>query len=353
MTRGGKAHALRARMVAGRQRIAFADKDGKLFVLTLAGRRLQKSPTNRRHDPRLRLVARQPLARILDDRQQQRIRSLYIWSWRTATLHRSATSYFDEYTPVWDPEGNYLYYFSRRIVLAAARRNSNGTSRTDRIDRHLRGGAAQGRQTSVPAGERRSARSKATTRRTRRSPRTRRTMRRRTRRKDEDKKNENPKPISIDFDGLSGRVGAVPVAADNYSGLSAVKGHLLYIRASAVFYGRDGALKPELRIYRLEGAQGDDAGRKRRRLRAVDRRQQGHGAQGSAATSPYDARPRARTRPRRVSLEGHASRHRARGGMGDDVRRSLAALSRSSSTSPTCTATTGWRCARKYEPLLA
>ena len=59
------------------------------------------------------------------------------------------------------------------------------------------------------------------------------------------------KPITIDFDGLAGRVVRVPVSAENYGALEAIKGHLLYLRRGSSYYGRDGESKPELRIYSL------------------------------------------------------------------------------------------------------
>jgi tricorn protease len=64
-----------------------------------------------------------------------------------------------------------------------------------------------------------------------------------------------PKPgedLTIDFDGIMKRVAKVPVEADNYSGLTAKKGHLLYTAGSAYFYGRDGDRKTTLRIYSLK-----------------------------------------------------------------------------------------------------
>src|SRR5262249_35060550 len=71
-------------------------------------------------------------------------------------------------------------------------------------------------------------------------------------------------PIVIDFNGLAERVVRVPVPADNYGGLAAIKGHLLYIRRGAMYYGRDAELKRELRMYsiddRKETTLGDDVG---------------------------------------------------------------------------------------------
>lgn len=50
-------------------------------------------------------------------------------------------------------------------------------------------------------------------------------------------------PIAIDFDGLADRVEQVPVALDNYGGLSVADGHLMYARRGGSYYGR-GSDKP-------------------------------------------------------------------------------------------------------------
>ncbi len=59
-------------------------------------------------------------------------------------------------------------------------------------------------------------------------------------------------PFAIDFDGLGERLARVPVEADNYGGLSAVKGHLLYVRGAPFYYGRRPDVDNELRIFSLE-----------------------------------------------------------------------------------------------------
>jgi tricorn protease len=55
--------------------------------------------------------------------------------------------------------------------------------------------------------------------------------------------------MSIDFDGISSRVARAPLPADNYGGLSAKTGHLLYVVGGAFYYGRQGDRPAQLRIY--------------------------------------------------------------------------------------------------------
>ena len=68
----------------------------------------------------------------------------------------------------------------------------------------------------------------------------------------EKKAEDKATDLVIDFDGLAQRVARVPLEADNYNGLSAKKGHLLYAVGSAFFYGRQGDRKTSLRIYAMK-----------------------------------------------------------------------------------------------------
>ncbi len=61
-----------------------------------------------------------------------------------------------------------------------------------------------------------------------------------------------PATLTIDFDGLAARVARVPLEADNYGGLTAKKGHLLYVVGPGFYYGRQSDRKPSLRLYSLK-----------------------------------------------------------------------------------------------------
>ena len=68
--------------------------------------------------------------------------------------------------------------------------------------------------------------------------------------KDEGEKDEGF--IGIEFEGLGDRVARVPVEADNYSGLNAVEGHILYVRSGPFYYGRSSDIDSSLQIFSLE-----------------------------------------------------------------------------------------------------
>src|SRR6185369_17029526 len=70
--------------------------------------------------------------------------------------------------------------------------------------------------------------------------------------KDAAKKDEKPKALVIDFDGIAARVARVPVEAANYNGLTAKSGHLLYFVGAPFYYGRSAETKTSVRIYSMK-----------------------------------------------------------------------------------------------------
>ncbi len=96
------------------KRIAFSDKDGKLYVLTFADRKIVEiadSPRGQIRDytwsPRGNFLA-------FTMANQNQFASVYIWSATDGQLRRVTDEYFNSYNPAWDPQGNYLYFLSDR-----------------------------------------------------------------------------------------------------------------------------------------------------------------------------------------------------------------------------------------------
>ena len=134
-------------------------------------------------------------------------------------------------------------------------------------------------------------------------------------------------PIGIAFDGLQDRVMRVPVDEDNYQGLAAVDGFLLYAKTSAFFYGRSAPSPPELRGFRPERTEGGDPRHRDLRLRGERRREDGRGPRRQRV-QPLQHRDRNRV------IEEVGLHRRPRGGpgpegrVGADLRRGVAAVPR-------------------------
>jgi tricorn protease len=214
------------------KRLAFSDKDGKLYVLTIAGRKIVE-------------IADDQMGGISDYtwspngghlafsmRNQNRYRSLYIWSVTDGKLRRITDDTFKEYTPAWDQEGKYLFYMADHQfapLISTWEWNFAGNRETGIFALSLRKDVDHPfppESDEVKIGE--------------------------EEKEDEekDKKDSKKKPyIKIDFNGLAERVAAVPIESDNMYALSAIKGHLIYIKAGARFYGRESYQKPSLQIF--------------------------------------------------------------------------------------------------------
>jgi tricorn protease len=236
------------------KRLAFSDKDGNLWVLAIADKKLTKVVRDTRGT--VQDYAWSPKSSFLafSLSNANNFDSLYIWSVADGQLRRVTDEFFNAANPSWDPEGNYLFYFSDReyAPLVSRKEFNYAATRTTGIfalalrkdvkdpfppqsDEVTVGDVKTGEkgtkgaeekvgeeQGSKPAGEK------------------------------GQKPEKKDEPLTIDFDGLAGRVSRVPVDAENYVGLNAIKGHLLFIKRGSQFNGRDSYMKPQLMIFAIK-----------------------------------------------------------------------------------------------------
>ncbi len=252
ITQGGTAMRYQPEWSADGKRIAFSDKDGKLFVVTLADRKLTQ-------------IADSPRGQIRDHAWSPRgsylafsmamngngFASVYIWNAADAKLERVTDDMFNAYGPAWDPQGNYLFFLSdREFAPQISQIEFNYATNRDayiygmalRKDvKHpfppesdevtvAKSEGEKPKPTETPAEAKPEAEKPAAA----------------------ESKPEAPKPpatLVIDFAGISSRVARVPVPAENYGGLSAKAGHLIYGVGPAFYYGRQGDRPAQLRIF--------------------------------------------------------------------------------------------------------
>jgi tricorn protease len=217
------------------KRIAFSDKNGKLWVVDIATKATLLVADD--DQGAIYAYAWSPhgghLAFIL--REITGFGSVYIWSVSDEATHKVTSELFNEFDLAWDPEGNYLYYLSDReytpqissiefnfatdretFVYALALRDDVGPPLPPESDEVTLGGdeEVEEEEAEEPEGD------KAF--------------------------------IEIDFEGLGDRVARIPVESDNYGGLSASKGFLLFTRGGPFYYGRASDIETELQIFSLE-----------------------------------------------------------------------------------------------------
>ncbi|HBB95861.1 MAG TPA: peptidase S41 [Blastocatellia bacterium] len=248
LTTGGQAMRYQPDWSADGKRIAFGDKDGKVFVVTVADKKMTeivKSPRNQIRD-----YTWSPSANYLAFSMSVKgsgFASLYIWNAADNKVSRVTDDMFNAGSPVWDPQGNYLYFASQR-EFAPQISNIEFNYATNK-DVYLYAMAlrkdvkhpfpAESDEVAVAKAKDESAAEK------------------------KDGEGEKPaeakpatppaaKAMTIDFDGISRRVARVPIGADNYGGIAAKPGFLIYSTGPAFYYGRQGDRAPQLKIFSLK-----------------------------------------------------------------------------------------------------
>jgi tricorn protease len=228
--------------------LAFSDKDGKLFVLTLAERKVVEIADDERGQ--IRDYAWSPkgayLAFSMTDANNSS--SIHVWSATDGKVHRVTDELFNEEFPAWDPEGEFLFYLSDRDFAPqiSSFEWNYATSRTTGI--YAVTLKKDGKspfppesdevtfEEKKPEGEAKAEEKKPAEEKP----------------EAKDKPEKKEAPFRIDFDGLGDRVTRAPIEGDNIRALAVGKGHLLYIVTGAPFYGRDSYAKPALKIYSLK-----------------------------------------------------------------------------------------------------
>jgi tricorn protease len=257
LTHGFQAMLYAPEWAADGKRLAFSDKDGKLFILTLDGKKVvqvAKDPDGRLRDytwshdgGHLAFTMSNPSG----------FRSIYIWSVTDGQVHRVTNDLFDSGDPAWDPDGNYLYYsavhdfqpaLSQVEFNYASDRGAGILALALRKDVKNPFPPESDEVTIGKEGEKSANddRAKSEDKKDQKKDQ-------KKDEKKEEKKEEKPKEyIRIDFEGLSDRVTRVPIEADNYNGLAVTKDYLIYGRRGTPFYGRDSFPAASLVLYSLK-----------------------------------------------------------------------------------------------------
>ncbi|MGA2809869.1 MAG: S41 family peptidase [Candidatus Acidiferrum sp.] len=226
------------------KRMAFSDKDGKLYVITLDDKKvtqIAQEPHGRMREYRWSADGGQ-LAYTLGNAAG--FSSIYIWSVADGATHRVTDEMYDAVDPAWDPEGNYLFFVSTRVFAPeisqvefnfATDRGGEILALTLRKDGKNPFPVESDEATVSKPGEDAEKPGDVPEKGEKKADKD-------GQKKEEkkDKKEEKKKEyVRIDFDGLGERVTRVPVGADNLGGLVVTKEYLVYAREGAPFYGRD------------------------------------------------------------------------------------------------------------------
>jgi tricorn protease len=256
VTTGGRAQRFNLVWSPDNSRIAFSDKDGKLYVLRLSDKTISEiaDETFGRITDYVWAPTGNTLAWSMTD-DDRSTSSIYVWQAADPRPRRVTTAVFSETNPSWDPDGNYLYYLSRRdyqpqlsqnefnfatvrqtgIFALALRKDVKNPFPMENdevvVDTTLasRPGAAQPSPATTPPA---SAPASPSTAPAAVVP-------------------PSSRDVRIDFDGIETRVARVPIEADNIASLTATRGALLYVVTGAGYYSRQSERRPVLNSYSL------------------------------------------------------------------------------------------------------
>jgi tricorn protease len=230
------------------KRIAISDKEGKVWVIEIEAKEALEIADEKRG--RVFDYAWSPgsgfLAFSLSD--ENGFHALHVWSVETGDLHRVTGPLINAYRPAWDPEGNYLFFLSDREYapqISQIEWNFAGNRRTGIFALALRRDvknpfAPESDEVKVGEAEENGKEEEGGG------------AEKDEEEKKDDEAKEAPQPDRIEFEGIADRVVRVPVEADNYAGLRAIKGRLIYSRSGASFYGRDSYEKPSILIFEMK-----------------------------------------------------------------------------------------------------
>jgi tricorn protease len=235
------------------KQIAFTDKNGKIWVLDIATKKLTEVVDVKRDQTLDYTWSPDGNYLAFSMSGENEFSAVYIWSEKENKLHQVTPSLFNSGEPVWDPAGNYLFYLSDREYAPRigsiewnyeVDRNTGIFAVTLRKDvKNLFPYQSDEVKTDEDKKEDKTADKK------------------KDEKKEEKKKKE---PIKIDFEGLELRVMRVPVEADNMGGLEAIEDNLIFVRRGGFYYGRESDKKPAIAIFsikdREESVLAQDAG---------------------------------------------------------------------------------------------
>jgi tricorn protease len=232
ITNGGKAFRYAPEWAPDGKRIVFGDKDGRLFVVTMDDKKLSEIAHSTRGQVTDYKWAPRGNHLSFSMNNPNGYSSIYIWSASDGKTHCVTSEYFDSGLASWDPDGNYLYFLSSHDfapIISSVEFNYAINRQADIYAMALRKDVKnpfppESDEVTVVKDDA----------------------------KKDEKKDDKPKDLVIDFDGIEARVAKVPVEGNNFGGLAAKAGFLVYSVFPTPYYGRQSDGKASVRTYSIK-----------------------------------------------------------------------------------------------------
>ena len=239
LTTGGSAQRYAPQWSSDGKKIVFGDKNGRVYVVNVATKATQMivdAPngqiTDYEFSPKGNFVA-------YSMGNANGFSSVYIWSSDENKNYRVTPDMFQAHDATWDPNGGYLYFLSDReyAPLIGSTEFNYASNRSDYVYAlALRKDSKNPfpyESDEVAIVEEKKEGTPAPTASPSPSP-------------------SAAVPEKIDFDGIESRAAKAPLGADNYGGLVATKGHLVYTINAPFYYGRQAETQASVRVFSLK-----------------------------------------------------------------------------------------------------
>lgn len=114
LTSGGDCHRYAAIWSPDSKKLAFSDKNLRIFILTVATKQVEQIDKAMRNE--IDDLNWSPDSRFLaySKRIDNGLRAIFIYALDDNSLHQVTRGWTNDYTPVFDPEGRYLYFIAER-----------------------------------------------------------------------------------------------------------------------------------------------------------------------------------------------------------------------------------------------
>jgi len=180
--------------------------------------------------------------------------SIYLYSLDKGKIYQITGELTDDFSPVFDPEGKYLYFISARTFSPTF----SDFERTEYVYRNTRNIYLVTLQADTlspfaPESDEEEVEDEEDKEDEEEKDEDKDKDKDKDKKKDKDKDEKKVKDIKIDFENIDQRVVGVPIKSGNYTALTATKGKLFYLAMPAIWErGESGGGQNELRMYDMK-----------------------------------------------------------------------------------------------------
>jgi len=152
--------------------------------------------------------------------------SIYLYSLEKDKSFKVTSDFYDDYDPVFDPDGKYLYFFSNRSWYPLMSRFEHNFSYTLASDVCV---VTLAKDTPNPFAPESDEEEVVAKEEKKEDSKDKKSEKKKKNDKKEKKEEKGEKPVKIDIEGFEGRIVSLPIEPGNYYGLSAASGKIFYV----------------------------------------------------------------------------------------------------------------------------